>query len=256
MAHLRMADWLAPELEGRDLDVVGVVVEPAGGRASARCASSSRSSRRRASALPQEAAAVLVSQPVDRGRRRRCSSEPVHPGERWLFTRAAAPAARPRQSARLRLRGVAARARHRRDRLRAAAGRAASRLGSRNSFFDRIEKAREAVRDRFQARARRDAGRRHPGRARGRRPARDLRRGMAALQPHRRHAPDEHLGAARHAGLGARGVAGRVRLAARAGARRCACRRARPRPRRRSPPRSATRCSPASRCRRSARSTW
>src|SRR5574339_273789 len=24
-AHLRMADWLAPELEGRDLDVVGVV---------------------------------------------------------------------------------------------------------------------------------------------------------------------------------------------------------------------------------------
>src|SRR4026209_1610499 len=25
MAHLRMADWLAPELEGRDLDVVGVV---------------------------------------------------------------------------------------------------------------------------------------------------------------------------------------------------------------------------------------
>src|SRR6185436_5568596 len=25
LAHLRMADWLAPELEGRDLDVVGVV---------------------------------------------------------------------------------------------------------------------------------------------------------------------------------------------------------------------------------------
>jgi len=25
MAHVRMADWLAPELEGRDLEVVGVV---------------------------------------------------------------------------------------------------------------------------------------------------------------------------------------------------------------------------------------
>ena len=25
MAHLRMADWLAPQLEGRDLEVVGVV---------------------------------------------------------------------------------------------------------------------------------------------------------------------------------------------------------------------------------------
>jgi competence protein ComEC len=25
MAHLRMGDWLAPQLEGRDLDVVGVV---------------------------------------------------------------------------------------------------------------------------------------------------------------------------------------------------------------------------------------
>src|SRR3990172_9443111 len=37
LAHLRMADWLAPGLEGRDLDVVGVVASlPGAGERSVR----------------------------------------------------------------------------------------------------------------------------------------------------------------------------------------------------------------------------
>ena len=160
------------------------------------------------------------------------------------------------EPARLRLRGLAPRARHRRHRLRAQRGAQRAARPARQPRGPHRAGARGGARP-LQARARRDAGGGHPRRARGRRPARHLARGVAPVQPHRRHAPDEHLRPARDAGLGpaARGWSRRLwrRVAARS---RCACRRARPARWRRSRRRSATRCSPASRCRRSAPSTW
>ena len=85
LAHLRMADWLAPELEGRDLDVVGVVSSlPA--LSERACASSSRSSPCPAArACRKSCCSPGIAR---RGRRRmpRCSTQAVHPGERWLFT--------------------------------------------------------------------------------------------------------------------------------------------------------------------------
>src|SRR5262245_10770271 len=83
MAHLRMADWLAPELEGRDLDVVGVVSSlPAVSERAVRFEFDVESSAQR---LPkklllswhrnlwtEEGAALLT--------------QTVRPGERWLLT--------------------------------------------------------------------------------------------------------------------------------------------------------------------------
>ena len=224
---LRMADWLAPELEGRDIDVVGVVSSlPAPSERGVRFELDVESAPA-ASALPGK---LLLSWYRTRdGRRtcRRCSRAAVHPGERWLVHRAAAPAARPRQSARLRLRGVAARARHRRDRLRAAARRAAAARARAIQFSICVERAREAVRDRFHA-------------VLGATPAAGI---LAALAVGDQRAISReewqlfnrtgvtHLmcisGPARDAGLGPRRVARRVALAARPVRWRCACRRAR-----------------------------
>ena len=74
------------------------------------------------------------------------------------------------------------------------------------------------------ARARGDPGGGHPRRARDRRPARDLERGVAPVPAHRGDPPDEHLGAARNAGIGTHRVAGRFRLAPVAAAVRAAAR--------------------------------
>src|SRR5258705_2947056 len=78
-----MADWLAPELEGRDLQVVGVVAGlPAAGERSVRLELDVESGEARLpkklllswyrSPLYEEAPALLAG--------------PLHPGERWLFT--------------------------------------------------------------------------------------------------------------------------------------------------------------------------
>src|SRR6266446_2205117 len=83
LAHYRMADWLAPELEGRDLQVVGVVAGlPAVGERSVRFELDVESGEARLprklllswyrSPLYEEAPALLAG--------------PLHPGERWLFT--------------------------------------------------------------------------------------------------------------------------------------------------------------------------
>src|SRR4029453_18596734 len=83
LAHLRMADWLSPELEGRDLDVVGVVSSlPALSERSVRFEFEVESAPVRLpaklllswhrSALAEEGAALI--------------QESVHPGERRLFT--------------------------------------------------------------------------------------------------------------------------------------------------------------------------
>jgi competence protein ComEC len=144
-AHWRMADWLAAELEGRDLAVVGVVSSlPALAERSVRFefdvegADGARVPRRvllawYRSGGQEDGAAVLSA---------------VHPGERWQFT---VRLRRPHglvnpfgfdYEAWLLERGVG------------ATGYVRSRseprrLGYRDSFLDRVEQAREAVRDRF-----------------------------------------------------------------------------------------------------------
>jgi competence protein ComEC len=149
LAQARMADWLAPELEGRDLDVVGVVssLPAVGGRAvrfefevesapgGARLPNKLLLSWHR-TPFAEEGAALL--------------EEAVHPGERWLFT---VRLRRPHGHANpygfdyeawLLERGVGAT-----GYLRQKGER--RRLGSRNGFLDHVERARERVRDRFQA---------------------------------------------------------------------------------------------------------
>ena len=144
-AQLRLAERLAPELEGRDLEVTGVVSSlPAaterGVRFEFEVESRSPGLPRRVllswyrTPLAEEAPALLAGA--------------VHPGERWLFT------VRLRQphgqlnphgfdyEAWLTERGIGATGYVR--------SRGAQRLlGRREGLADRIESAREAVRDRF-----------------------------------------------------------------------------------------------------------
>ncbi|HEV3010022.1 MAG TPA: ComEC/Rec2 family competence protein, partial [Burkholderiales bacterium] len=147
MAHARMADWLAPELEGRDLDVVGVVASlPAVSERAVRFEFEVESAPERMpkklllawhrSPWTEEGAALL--------------KESVHPGERWLFTvRLRRPHGHVNPygfdyEAWLLERGVGATGyvRQRGEQ---------KRLGLRNNLFDTVERAREAVRDRFLA---------------------------------------------------------------------------------------------------------
>jgi len=142
-AHLRIADRLAPELEGRDLSVVGVVaglpVRIEGGTSFE---------------LDAEHEAGGAQLP----RRLRLSWRPalaeeaplLHPGERWRFT---LRLRRPHGQVNphgfdyelwLLERGIGATGYVR-------AHPAAERLGARDGMFDRIERARAAVRDRFLA---------------------------------------------------------------------------------------------------------
>ena len=146
-AHHRMADWLASELEGRDIDVVGVVSSlPATSERAVRFEFEVESSNERLpnklllswhrSPFAEEAPALLTGA--------------VHPGERWLFTvRLRRPHGHVNPygfdyEAWLLERGVGATGYVRNK-------GAQRKLGSRNGFLDRIEKAREAVRERFQA---------------------------------------------------------------------------------------------------------
>src|SRR5919197_3337083 len=87
-AHSRMGDWLSPELEGRDLDVVGVVSSlPAIGERGARfefdVESAKHGDNHHLSAFPKK---LLISwfrsAPYEEGAALLQSA--VHPGERWL----------------------------------------------------------------------------------------------------------------------------------------------------------------------------
>jgi competence protein ComEC len=148
-ANWRMADRLAPELEGRDIAVVGVVASlPAASERSVRfefdiesTPGGERLPRKvlvswYRTAVTEEAPALLASS--------------VHPGERWLLTlrlRRPHGLVNPHgfdYEAWLLERGVGATGyvRSRSEQRR---------LGERNSFADRIEQARELVRDRFLA---------------------------------------------------------------------------------------------------------
>ena len=149
MAHVRMADWLPPELEGRDLDVVGVVSSlPAAAERAVRfefevesAAGGARLPKKLLLSWHRSPATEEGAAPLEQA---------VHPGERWLFT---VRLRRPHGHANpygfdyeawLLERGVGATGYVRQKGER-------KRLGSRNGLMDRVEKAREAVRDRFQA---------------------------------------------------------------------------------------------------------
>jgi competence protein ComEC len=147
MAHVRMADWLAPQLEGRDIEVVGVVASlPAIGERAVRFEFEVESAAQR---LPKKLLLAWHRSPwAEEGPA--LLGAAVHPGERWLFTvRLRRPHGHMNPhgfdyEAWLLERGVGATGY---VRLKGEQRR----LGWRNSFFDRVEKARESVRDRFQA---------------------------------------------------------------------------------------------------------
>ncbi|MSQ49594.1 MAG: ComEC family DNA internalization-related competence protein, partial [Betaproteobacteria bacterium] len=151
MAQLKLADRLAPALEGRDIEVVGVVsslpavaersvrfefepeavIEPAGAKLPGKILLSWYRT-----ALHEESPAVL--------------SSAAHPGERWRFT---LRLRRPHGNynphgfdyeAWLLERGIGAT-----GYVRATRKSLPEKLGVRNSFSDRIEQLRESVRDRF-----------------------------------------------------------------------------------------------------------
>jgi competence protein ComEC len=147
LAHVRMADWLSPELEGRDLDVVGVVSSlPAVSERAVRFEFEVESAGERLpkklllawhrSAWGEEGAALLT--------------QAVHPGERWLFTvRLRRPHGHVNPygfdyEAWLLERGIGATGyvRQRGEQRR---------VGFRNSALDRVEFLREGIRDRFHA---------------------------------------------------------------------------------------------------------
>src|SRR5687768_6578003 len=147
LAHVRMADWLAPELEGRDLDVVGVVSSlPASSERATRSEFDVESSEAR---LPRK---LLLSWHRSRWSEEGAAilEQTVHPGERWLFTlRRRRPHGHVNPygfdyEAWLLERGIGATGYVRQK-------GAQRKLGERNSAFDYVERAREAVRDRFQA---------------------------------------------------------------------------------------------------------
>lgn len=138
-AHLRMADRLAPGLEGRDIDVVGVVSSlPAPGDRGVRFELEPESAAVR---LP---ARILLSWFLPSS----ASSSPVHPGERWRFT---IRLRRPHGTfnphgfdyeAWLLERGIGATG-------YVSPKSGPTRLGARGDFADFIERIRERVRDRF-----------------------------------------------------------------------------------------------------------
>jgi competence protein ComEC len=145
LAQAKLADRLAPELEGRDIEVVGVVASlPAAGERSLRFEFEPESS---AEKLPGKILLSWYRSPHYEDQPAVLSS-PVHPGERWRFT---VRLRRPHglfnphgfdYEGWLLERGVG------------ATGYVRPRtspllLGSRNSFSDRIEQVRESVRDRF-----------------------------------------------------------------------------------------------------------
>lgn len=149
-AHLRLADRLAPALEGRDLEVIGVVSSlPAVGERNVRFEFEVESSAER---LPRRLLIAWYRSPLAPSLEAPPAEiiEPVRPGERWRF---ALRLRRPHghfnphgfdYEGWLIERGIGATG-YVRPRS------APLRLGSRDSFSDRIEQARAAVRDRFKA---------------------------------------------------------------------------------------------------------
>ena len=146
-AHWRMNDWLQPQLEGRDLAVVGVVSSlPANAERSVRFELDVEAGGDEH--LPNK---ILLSwyangSPEEEGST--ISAPAIHPGERWSFTvrlRRPHGLVNPHgfdYEAWLLERGIGATGYVR-------ARPEPRRLGTRNSFLDGVERLRESVRDRF-----------------------------------------------------------------------------------------------------------
>jgi competence protein ComEC len=143
LAHLRLADRLAPEHEGGDIAVVGIVASlPAAGERGVRFEFEPESAE---APLPKKILLSWFRSPLHEEAPAALAS-PVHPGERWRFI---VRLRRPHGSvnphgfdyeAWLLERGIGATGYVR--------GKGVL-LGSRKSFPDRIEAIRERVRDRF-----------------------------------------------------------------------------------------------------------
>ena len=151
MAHLRLDDRLAAELEGRDIELVGVVASlPAIGERSLRFEFEPESAIQPAGArLPQK---ILLSwyrtALYEEGPSILASA--IHPGERWRLT---VRLRRPHGNfnphgfdyeAWLLERAIGAT-----GYVRPSRKAFAEKLGERNGFLDRVERMRESVRDRF-----------------------------------------------------------------------------------------------------------
>ncbi len=147
-AHWRMADWLAPEFEGRDLSVVGVVSSlPALGERGVRFEFEVESAE--GARLPKKLLLSWYRSPFSEEAPALLAGA-VHPGERWLLTirlRRPHGLVNPHgfdYEAWLLERGIGATGYVRQ--------RGEQRLlGFRNGILDSIEKTREAIRDRFAA---------------------------------------------------------------------------------------------------------
>ena len=148
-AHQRMDDWLAPGLEGRDVQVVGVVAAlPAAGERAVRFELEVESAPD-GERLPRKLLLSWYRSPLAEEGSAPLAA-PLRPGERWRF---ALRLRRPHGSvnphgfdyeAWLLERGIGATGYVR-------ARPAPQRLGERTSALDRIERVREAVRERFRA---------------------------------------------------------------------------------------------------------
>jgi competence protein ComEC len=149
-AHWRMNDWLAPELEGRDVAVVGVVSSlPALAERSVRFEFDVEWADAKGRVPQKILLAWYRSVPQDEDSAALLAAM-VHPGERWGFTvrlRRPHGLVNPHgfdYEAWLLERGIGATG-YVRTRSEPR------RIGSRNAPLDWVEKAREAVRDRFNA---------------------------------------------------------------------------------------------------------
>ena len=151
MAHFRMDDRLAPELEGTDVEVVGIVASlPAAGERSLRFEFEPELVASPASArLPQKILLSWYRSPLDE-EQPSIASDQVHPGERWRFTvRLRRPHGQLNPhgfdyEAWLLERGIGGS-----GYVRSSKKASPEKLGERNSLSDRIEQIRESVRDRF-----------------------------------------------------------------------------------------------------------
>src|SRR5262245_20523093 len=148
-AHMRLSDWLAPELEGRDLDVVGVVSSlPArmerGVRFEFEVESAPGGQR-----LPKKLLVSWYRSPSYQEDQPAVLTNEIHPGERWLLTlRLRRPHGNVNPNgfdyeAWLLERGIGATGYVRQKGTQRL-------LGHRDGFFDLIEKTRETIRDRFE----------------------------------------------------------------------------------------------------------
>jgi competence protein ComEC len=150
-AHLKLADRLAPALEGRDIELVGVVASlPATGERSLRFEFEPETALQPSAArLPRKILLSWYRSPLYE-EQPSLATGPVHPGERWRFT---VRLRRPHGNfnphgfdyeAWLLERGVGAT-----GYVRSSRKAFPEKLGERDSFSDRIEQVREGVRDRF-----------------------------------------------------------------------------------------------------------